>query len=79
MIPNSFDIATAKEYTGDERMRGIESIARKDAETLNFRPLSTSDFGATTYAGQIAESMAYRVYIAAYDARIARNERKATQ
>ena len=75
MIPNSFDIDTAKEVVGDSRMRTIEAKARADADSGQCEPPQQ---GPGSYWSQVSAEMDYRVYINAHNKRMERIDRKKT-
>lgn len=79
MTPKSFDVATAKEWIGDDRMRTLEAKARSDAENgkEGFDPPKFSNTG--NYATQVSQSMDATVYFNAFQKRLERNLRKANQ
>lgn len=74
MKPGSFDIDTAKELVGDERMRPIEAKARTDADAGRFDPPASI---AKTYWGGVQDETARRVYISAHHKRMERAQRMA--
>ena len=68
MTPKSFDIDTAKEIIGDDRMRVIESKARQDADNgilEKFQP-------AEAYWDMVRSVMEYVIYTTAHKKRIER-------
>ena len=73
MTPGSFDIDTAKEVVGDERMRPIV-FARIDADAGKYDPPLSA---ASTYWGGVQDEMASRVYVDAHAKRQARIQRMA--
>jgi len=77
MTPKSFDIATAKEYVGDARMRGIETKARADADRKEYAPPHGLKAVFGSYASEVAAQMDDTVYFNAYSKRLARVERMA--
>ena len=69
MKPKSFDIDTAKEIVGDERMRTIETKARQDADNgVMDKPARA----AGNYWDGIRSDMEYIVYITAHHKRMER-------
>jgi hypothetical protein len=69
MTPKSFDIDTAKEIVGDERMRKIEAKARQDADNgVIDKPARAGG----TYWDGIRSDMEYIVYITAHHKRMER-------
>jgi len=69
MTPKSFDIDTAKEIVGDERMRTIEAKARQDADSgVMDKPARAEG----TYWDGIRSDMEYIVYTTAHHKRMER-------
>lgn len=77
MTPKSFDIATAKEYVGDARMREIETKARTDADANAYAPPHGLRAVFASYASEVAGQMKDIVYLHAYKKRKDRIERMA--
>jgi len=76
MTPNSFDIETCKEVTGDDRCRVIEADARTAVDTGRCEPSEGILFpNATTYWGKVSSDMEYIVWCSAYRKRLERVER----
>lgn len=75
MTPGSFDIDTAKEMLGNERMRSVETKARTDADggTDAYAPPKCA--GSDPYWIQVQTSMARVVYLNAFKKRIDRAAR----
>lgn len=72
MVPKSFDIDTAKEVVGDQRMRAVEAKARSDADSgLNDPPPK----GVGSYWSQVSADMDWVVYTTAHGKRIERIKR----
>jgi len=72
MTPKSFDIDTAKEVVGDERLRKIEAKARQDADNgVMDAPIREKG----TYWDGVRSDMDYVVYTTAYHKRLERIER----
>jgi hypothetical protein len=70
MTPKSFDIDTAKEIVGDERMRVIEAKARQDADSgITEKPPKAKK---GTYWDVIRSDMEYVIYITAHKKRMER-------
>ena len=68
MTPKSFDIDTAKEIVGDERMRTIEAKARQDADNgimEKFQP-------AEAHWEKVKSIMEYVIYTTAHKKRMER-------
>jgi hypothetical protein len=69
MTPKSFDIDTAKEIVGDERMRVIEAKARQDADNgIMDKPVRA----VGSYWDGVSSDMEYVVYITAHHKRMER-------
>ena len=69
MTPKSFDIETAKEIVGDERMRSIEAKARQDADNgVMDKPARAEG----TYWDGIRSDMEYIVYTTTHHKRMER-------
>jgi hypothetical protein len=69
MTPKSFDIDTAKEIVGDERMRVIEAKARQDADNgIMDKPVRA----VGSYWDVVSSDMEYVVYITAHHKRMER-------
>jgi hypothetical protein len=69
MTPKSFDIDTAKEIIGDERMRVIEAKARQDADNgIMDKPVRA----VGSYWDVVSSDMEYVVYITAHHKRMER-------
>jgi len=69
MTPKSFDIETAKEIVGDERMRIIEAKARQDADNgIMDKPARAEG----TYWDGIRSDMEYIVYTTTHHKRMER-------
>jgi len=69
MTPKSFDIDTAKEIIGDERMRVLEAKARQDADNgIMDKPLRA----VGSYWDGVSSDMEYVVYITAHHKRMER-------
>jgi hypothetical protein len=69
MTPKSFDIETAKEIVGDERMRTIEAKARQDADNgVMDKPARAEG----TYWDGIRSDMEYIVYTTTHHKRMER-------
>ena len=69
MTPKSFDIDTAKEIVGDERMRTIEAKARQDADNgIMDKPVRA----VGSYWDVVSSDMEYVVYITAHHKRMER-------
>jgi hypothetical protein len=69
MTPKSFDIETAKEIVGDERMRIIEAKARQDADNgVMDKPARAEG----TYWDGIRSDMEYIVYTTTHHKRMER-------
>jgi len=69
MTPKSFDIETAKEIVGDERMRTIEAKARQDADNgIMDKPARAEG----TYWDGIRSDMEYIVYTTTHHKRMER-------
>ena len=69
VTPKSFDIDTAKEIVGDERMRVIEAKARQDADNgilEKFQPAKD------TYWVDVKSIMEYVIYTTAHKKRLER-------
>ena len=77
MIPGSFDIDTAKEWTGDARMREIEGKARVDADADRYAPPHGLAAKFSSYAAEVAAQMDDTVYLNAFSKRKARTQRLA--
>jgi hypothetical protein len=75
MTPNSFDVSTSKEITGDARCRSIESKARLDADAGNYDPPKISN--SSSYWAKAQEDFEVIVYFSQYQKRLDRNLRKA--
>lgn len=72
MTPKSFDIDTAKEIVGDERMRVIEAKARQDADNgIMDKPVRA----VGSYWDVVSSDMEYVVYITAHSKRLERIQR----
>lgn len=80
MAPGSFDLKSAKEVIGDDRMRTVEAMARADADRADLSaPFETArliDEAPTSYWGQVREKCSRVVYHDAFFTRICRRERK---
>lgn len=80
MTPGSFDLKTAKEVIGDNRMRAVEAMARADADLADLAaPFGTArliDEAPTSYWEQVREQCSRVVYHDAFFTRICRRERK---
>ena len=72
MLAKSFDIDTAKEIVGDQRMRSIEAQARNDANAGKYEP---PPCGSGSYWSQVSSEMDYLVYINAHQKRVERMKR----
>lgn len=72
MTPNSFDPATSREMTGDDRARTIEAKARADADKGTFDPPAHGD---GSYWAQCQAAFERQVYTAQFHKRTLRNER----
>lgn len=69
VTPKSFDIDTAKEIVGDERMRVIEAKARQDADNgIMDKPVRA----VGSYWDVVSSDMEYVVYITAHHKRMER-------
>ena len=66
MTPKSFDLATCKEFIGDERIRYVEGKARTDAEAGIYAPPPHT---FQTPAGMTHEDMEDVVYLYAFKKR----------
>lgn len=75
MTPQSFEISTSKEITGDARCRSIESKARLDADAGNYDPPKITT--PSSYWAKAQEDFEVVVYFSQYKKRIDRNLRKA--
>lgn len=77
MKPHSFDIDTAKEYTGDSRMRAIEAKARTDADADTYSPPHGLAAVFATHSAGVSAQMDDTVYFNAFSKRKARAQRMA--
>jgi hypothetical protein len=68
MTPKSFDIDTAKEIVGDERMRVIEAKARQDADNGILEKFQLAE----SYWDQVRLIMEYVIYTTAHKKRMER-------
>lgn len=76
MTPGSFDIDTAREFVGDDRMRSIESKARLDADADADQYSPPQPQGKTYWDG-VQDEMDRRVYLFAHHKRKDRIQRMA--
>lgn len=72
MTPGKFDIATAREYIGDDVARTIEAAARADAEADRFAPPPGP---LSTYSDGVLTEMMRVVYAEQHRKRTARLQR----
>jgi hypothetical protein len=68
MTPKSFDIDTAKEIVGDERMRVIEAKARQDADSGIMEKFQSAE----AYWDMVKSIMEYVIYTTAHKKRMER-------
>lgn len=77
MTPKSFDVATAKDWVGDTRMRVIETKARADADKDRYEPPNKLGATFSSYAAGVAAQMDDNVYFNAFKKRKERIQRLA--